>query len=394
MNQPSKLRFPLRSALEEIPSRDAVLRVQGRLFERAGELHTKRSRLIRTFLLSTAAAALVVGTLLLGAVWSPFDSTGRRTEAGALLTEDGSEFKRLQSESAPASVRLADGSVLRAAPGTRVVGLGSTATEFVVLLERGAVDIWVTPGGPRRFRIEAKWARIEVVGTEFRVTRKEHGAEVFVREGRVLVYSPTLKDGVAALGPGEHLEVGENAPSPPLGFSAPQESGPFAEPTLVLPPPLHDDSNAGPVSAFRVESKGPAPPMPSSISQNAFVIATETFATLRDQADRARVARDHARAESLYREILARFPHDPRLGSVRYALALACLEQPGGAARAREALLSLLLARPAKSLEEDTLVRLIELEASLGLPAESARHRQLYLEKFPTGRHRARLDLP
>jgi transmembrane sensor len=98
------------------------------------------------------------------------------------------------------NVRLADGSMLRLGPESTVsVAMGE---ERRVRLIRGRAFFEVNPDPERPFRVEAGQVRVTVVGTAFEVRHDEHGADVTVREGRVLVEP---ESGMAA---SERLEAG------------------------------------------------------------------------------------------------------------------------------------------------------------------------------------------
>src|SRR5690606_11504771 len=110
-------------------------------------------------------AALVLGIIGAGA-WRglqdpPLWTAGSR---GPLKLATGSPVATMEARAKPHTVRFADASQVRIAPGSRIVPLVSTDTSFELLLDRGSAEFTVTPGGPRRWVVDAGSARIEVVG--------------------------------------------------------------------------------------------------------------------------------------------------------------------------------------------------------------------------------------
>jgi transmembrane sensor len=185
---------------------------------------------------------LVLGSVsLLGAVaiWALIFLTLRSPEAKvdraaptALLVSDGRPLAALESSDQPLTVRLSDASEIRLAAGGRIEPLSSSGSRFELLLARGSAEFSVTPGGPRRWLIEAGAARVEVVGTVFRVTRAGTSVRVSVSRGSVLVRGENVRGWVQRLNAGEHLTVAgkERAnvvPAPvPVVVSAAAETSP------------------------------------------------------------------------------------------------------------------------------------------------------------------------
>ncbi|HTV22112.1 MAG TPA: FecR family protein, partial [Polyangiaceae bacterium] len=116
-----------------------------------------------------------------------------------LLTRDARRFELLEAPALPVPaaggararpptaataqstrVDFTDGSSIEAAPGTRVEALASSPGEFAVMVRRGVAQFHVTPGGPRRWRIEASRARVEVLGTVLSVESDDAGTSVRV----------------------------------------------------------------------------------------------------------------------------------------------------------------------------------------------------------------------
>lgn len=157
----------------------------------AGPMRTRASQRRRPAIAFAAVASLAVAALL--ALWlrpSPLAVTV------ALPVPSGGVVV--------AETKLADGSKLEPAPGTRVEILRSTASEFATLQRRGRCRYEVTPGGPRKWTIETDLATVEVIGTVFTVERSDDGLTVEVERGRVFVRGGARAE---TLGPGDRLHL-------------------------------------------------------------------------------------------------------------------------------------------------------------------------------------------
>jgi hypothetical protein len=330
---------PLCEILLDPIQKDAVDRMWRGI--RARRASPRRPALV---LLAAAAAAVL---LALGG-WQLEKALAPR----ALLTDEGQIFRRLvAAPEASARQLFADGSTIEAAPGARLQGLASTPQEFSVLLEEGTVDFSVNPGGPRRWVVEAKVARVEVAGTRFRVTRHGDEVRVAVAEGVVAVRSIWLAQGVQRLSAGEEV--------------------------VVKPPP----ARATPVLA-------PSPwPLPSAVSRRVQSAARESAADLMRQADAARLARNSVRAEQLLDRLVREYPGSSQSPLAAYTLGVVRLQR-ARAPQAIEALrLAIALGAPA-TLQQDCYLRLVEAELASGRRRRAQLASEEYRRHFPTGRHR------
>lgn len=362
-DSPSRMRErgrPLREALRDPVNDAAVARMWHAIEARQG-----RARRQRGWILPAMAATVLAG---LGALYAarpdPALLAGPAPE-GPLLTAEKTEFVGLDTVGeGPRAQRFADGSVLEAAGETRIEGLAFTAHEVTLLLERGSVEVSVPPGGPRRWTIEAKLARVEVLGTRFSVTRSEERVEVAVSEGTVLVRSTLLPEGVRRLVAGQAVRI-EDAPQaePPKPTSS---ADPEAEPL-------------GPVVPPRPSSAGGRPTSPATV-------VTE----LMRRADAARLAGDPALAELLLERVVRGSPRDPRAPLAAFTLGVIRMDR-GDLPRALEAFrLSIALGAPA-TLQEDCYLRSVEAELRSSRPERARATSEEYRRKFPAGRHRRAL---
>ena len=112
----------------------------------------------------------------------------------------------MQSDGAPclgpiASPRVAldDGSSIVLDPHTELEVLENDGARMRLWMRSGAADFDVTPGGPRRWSIEVGVVSVEVIGTSFRVERRESNVHVSVTRGTVVVRGPTTPEGLVRL---------------------------------------------------------------------------------------------------------------------------------------------------------------------------------------------------
>jgi transmembrane sensor len=356
-------RWPLREQLRD-PVDDASIERMWRTIETQQQVSPRRAKVATWCLAAVAAVVLfVIGGAQL-----------RQTlRSQVLLTDSDTAFVRLV---APASAtirqRFADGSTIEAAPNTTVQGLASTPQEFSTLLERGSINVSVTPGGPRRWIIETKLARVEVVGTKFSVERLANDeVSVAVKEGVVLVRSALLAQGVERLSAGHSLHIVPPAPrlQPPEPLpSLSSSTSTVSEPTSPLPN----------VAAARTTATI------SSASPH------QTAATLMQQADAARVSGEVATAERLLEQLVREEPDDPQATLAAYTLGVVRL-QLGEKVQAIDALRLALALGPSSSLQQDCYLRLVEAELAVGHRDVALQANREYQRRFPAGRHRRAL---
>lgn len=284
--------------------------------------------------------------------------------AGPLLTRAEQRFASVEGPTAgaPARVELADGSSIEAFPGARVDGLASSASEFVVLLRRGRARFLVQPGGPRRWLIETRNARVEVVGTVFSVDADEASASVQVEVGTVLVRSPVLPDGVQRLDAGQSLELA--APALPAASSS-----------------VSGDS-----------SPAPSPPVHARTPARHGKQRQASAAALWEGADAARRNGEPGRAAALLERLLQDYPDDSQVAAAAFTRGVLQLDQLGQAARAASSFRQALELGIGAALREDCYWRwaraLERAGDGAGVRAAVAEYRRVY----PQGRHRHTLE--
>lgn len=264
---------------------------------------------------------------------------------------------------------LRDGSrILIETPNTQITKRRESNTEVVFELKAGAASFDVAHRPERAFRVQAGPVQVEVIGTKFRVERRDERTEVSVERGRVRV---SWSDDSTELSVGEH-----GVYPPPLAVasaSAPASAAPPANATSTdtEPPP----TSARQTNAARSVASEPSEHAPS---------AEELFTT----ADHARAEGRPQDAARTLRELLQQFPHDGRAPLAAFALGRLLLERLGQPAEAARAFAQArALAGGSSALAEDALAREADAWRAAGRSSEAARAATLYRTKYPHGTH-------
>lgn len=367
MSKNSMWSAPLRHSLHEPSDAAALARIRAEVLERSAPSRSRRASWSPRVAVIVAACAFVLGVTLL--------VRSRVADPARLLTNEGAEFTRIEGKNGGESVLFTDGSRLAVERGASVVGLASTPNEFAVLLERGRVDVEVTPGGPRRWIVEAKWARIEVVGTRFSVEREAERVRVNVREGVVVVRGASLPEGVARVTAGQSVEVrgrGEGS------SERAARVGPGPDPSREL------SRSAAEVPA-EIVGKEPKDADFRDVAKKE-TSAFETADRLFERADDARARGQWREAETLLERLVREHPAHPRAALAAYTLGVVLVRQ-GKKHEAVNAFELVLQLAPSRSLREDALLRLVETELARGAREHADERAREYRAWFPAGRH-------
>ncbi len=170
---------------------------------------------------------------------------------GPLRLVDGSGVTaaRLRNDAlAPATVRLSDRSTLTLHPHTTLLPTHNDGRAMELQLRQGAADFAVTPGGPRRWRIDCGVATITVVGTAFTLDRRESSLRVAVSHGTVWVDGAWVPGGHRVLTAGQSLAVSRPAPRAPqvvVAASSPPPSRPAPRAVVAAAPPWRAQAQRG-----------------------------------------------------------------------------------------------------------------------------------------------------
>ncbi|MEO6953800.1 MAG: FecR domain-containing protein [Polyangia bacterium] len=272
-------------------------------------------------------------------------------------------------------VRYADGS--RATPTTpdaRLTVAIVSRTLVVSQLHVGAYHFEVEPDPQRTFRVVAGTVEIEVLGTQFTVTRRATEVRVEVDSGRVRV---------ACRGTRTELTTGESG-----AFSLAGEG------VASTPPP--------PAVASDAPDLGSAPPVTGQkrtwlrlAQAGDFDAAYAALARTRDVArgpaelmlasDAARLSHHSPEALPPLRAVVTRYAHDPRAPLAAFTLGRILLDELGRPTEAAEAFARTRTLAPDGPLAEDALAREVEAwsrASDLGRARERA---ETYLSRYPHG---------
>jgi transmembrane sensor len=360
-------------------------------------------RLVASVALGLLASAVLAVLVLLGARW-PSSEVARRAAApqsagSPLLTKEAHRFEQLEAlpDGAPARVELADGSSIEALPGARVDGLASGASDFVVVVRRGRARFAVTPGGPRRWLIDTRDARVEVVGTVLSVEADGAGSTVQVEVGTVVVRSAALADGVQRLEAGQSLRLTPPAPQAATPPASPLEAAPAAATAPEATTPEAAASVEAPTfaSARSTARRAPGADRPradAAPDRRTAVPARPRAAELWEEVDAARRENRPARAAELLGRLLRDHPEDSQAALAAFTLGVLQLDQlqrPEQAARSFEQALDLGLGA---ALREDCYARWARAAVRMGDPAAGRAVLAEYERHYPRGRHRASIE--
>lgn len=291
------------------------------------------------------------------------------------------------SSAPPARVEFADGSSIEASPGARVEALASKPGEFAVAVRRGRAQFRVTPGGPRRWRIEASHAQVDVLGTVLWVESDAGGTSVRVDVGHVLVRSPELPGGSRPVAAGEVLRLG----APLTGLDAAPENQSPELPQRGLEPEPH--AAAGAASAARAGAeprRAPVARAPAPTRSRAGV--GTAAASLWQEADEARRGGEPARAAELLARLVQGYPEDSQVALAAFTLGvlqLDRLERPVEAAESFQRALELGIGA---ALRDDAYLRWAEALSRVRDRARLEMVSAEYARLYPRGRQRAAIE--
>jgi len=345
-------------------------------------------------------------------------AAGGADAVAPLLTRDARRFELLEAPPAlphsavpgnavPASavaasgaptarVDFADGSSIEASPGARVEALASSAGEFAVAVRRGLAQFRVTPGGPRRWRIDGSHARVEVLGTVLWVESDDGGTSVRVDVGRVLVHSPDLPGGSRHVDAGQSLRLGAPPPAPDAAgaLRAPEATG--GEPAAAAraapnaqrarSSALHErPRRANPEApvAHRERARDGAGAVPV---RSRAGVATAA-AALWESADEARRNGQPALAALRLTELVEEYPADSQVALAAFTLGVLQLDHLARPFEASEWFQRALELGLGAALREDAYLRWAE---ALSRARDHARLDMVsaeYARQYPRGRH-------
>lgn len=291
----------------------------------------------------------------------------------------------------PLTLELSDRSRVVLAPhaSTRLVQLAGDRVELG--LERGRLDLDVSPQPGRTWRVTAGPFAVDVLGTAFSVEWQPESRTmtVAVARGSVHVRGGSLPEEGSRLHADQRLEVRD--PSTPIAAVEPPPSEPPAAP--AEPPRrapawrrlLDTGDHAAAIAALERDG-----------------LTTQLARLDADDLDRVAHAARLAGATDPAREALStlrrRFPRDPRARTAAFLLGRVALDLAGDPTAAAAWFTTYLQEQPNGALAEEARGRLLQLRRDAGDLALARAAAQDYLEHHPGGSRaaqaRALLEAP
>jgi len=300
----------------------------------------------------------VLGLGLAGAVAGAFLTLNRQGDPVV------SAFQRAALETAgdAMAVKLDDGSRLELSAHTRLRVTENQPSSVALGLERGRVDLDITPRPGRHFSVLAAGVEVRVTGTRFSVELgPSRTVEVAVERGSVEVSwgnAPKRR-----LGAGERWSVDLAQPAP----SEAREPSPVPEAPRATASPSAADA---PTAA--------AAPVPR---EPAVAGARELF----DLGNAARRAGDAAGAARAYELLLEHHAGDARAGLAAFELGRLRMDRLGDVHGAIQALQRAVALAPGAGFREDAMARLVDAYSAAGSMERCRSAQSAYLESYPSG---------
>lgn len=321
-------------------------------------IRLRRSPRTRRHVVWAAISLASVATLV--SLWFARQDSGALRTSADVAWRDGVRGTRVTFE---------DGSSIDARRGELEL-LQNEPERLRMWLRDGAATFDVTPGGARRWVVEAGSVTVEVMGTRFDVQIVGERVQVNVARGRVFVRGPTVPRGGVMLGAGESVEASA------------AELGRAPSPSSEGPAPRASRSTR----STEDEATGPGTHDTRREAVRARDSSRELEASSLERADSLRA---QGRARDAIRELTS-VADDPRADRAERALAaftagklFAESDEHAEAIRSFELASTLGLGEP---LREDACARRAESLAALRDP-RAAEAIDEYVARYPRGRH-------
>lgn len=340
---------------------------------RAHRTRRRRRAMGATLSVLAAAGAIVMGISVPWSALSPFEATS----PSAPLAAPAANYERV--------IRFADGSRVEPIEDARVIVSEVRDERVAVRLERGAIEVEVTPRSTREFVIDVGAVQVLVLGTAFHVHRlPDDRVAVSVDRGRVRVQ---WSDDAAELG------AGSTGIYPPVSVAEPSAMAESDAPHPSLPARARARASSGArLERWRsLAERGEYAAAFESLEREGAAAVRDDVEELLLAADAARLSGHAARALPWLERIERHHSRDPRsaLASFTRGRILMSLGRPEEAAQVFERIIS---RETAGSLSEDALARAIEAHHRAGNVRRVGELGSRYLARFPTGRWKNRVE--
>lgn len=291
---------------------------------------------------------------------------------------------------APAALRgrfaLSDASRIQLSPGARATLQANSGSAFELRLTEGSARFEVTPGGPRRWRIDCELATVTVIGTTFTLDRRTDYLRVSVEHGRVWVDGPRVPGLHQALTAGQSFTLDARTESPAaeaLRLTPGELPTSRARPRPTPPAEWRERAAAGdPQGAWTVLGD-------QGFAQTAREANPDTLLAL---ADVARRTRRHALATPLLVRVVDDHPRHPEAAMAAYTLGRDALALRRDAPQASHWFERALGLQPPRVLEEDIRARLVESRGAAGDRAGACTAARDLAARFPSSARLATLQ--
>lgn len=320
------------------------------------------------------------------------------------------------------ALRLPDGSVATAlSPDAELKAIAPQPGRTVLQLMRGSARFQVQPDPNRVFRVESGRVAVEVLGTEFTVTRRAEHTEVAVARGRVRVlwdsHYTELGAGSAGSFPPESADSARPPALPPSSVSvigsadgdrsagdlgaAPSVADAGAAPALLpaarpraLPsaPRVYAERPQGPSAPTggdlwrRLAQQGQFDQAYRVLEAGDLLAASTSPEDLLLIADIARLSNHPAQAIAPLEKLLRTHRGDSRAALCAFTLGRVLLEDLGKPRQAAAAFREAQSLDPGFAMIEDALAREVKALWQAGDPVAAHDRAVEYLRRFPEGR--------
>ncbi len=306
-------------------------------------------------------------------------------------------YHGINAEAAAREITFVDGSRIHLEARSSLRVLSNGGGSFVTKLDEGEAAFHVTPGGPRRWIVEAGDVTVEVVGTVFSVNRDSEGVSVAVERGIVLVRGQ-VPGGEIRLTRGQKvstrpasLQLSAEIDLPSKKPASTKHEQSDADPSRAISlsdladeTPRGDDASKEDSSAEEQKRSTPASAPTEPQAERSEAAADPTRLSLDELLEHADVARREGKNEQaasyFYLASLRASSGDSRRGMA--ALSFARISSDQGAI-VRTLIRGLSSMPP--SLREPALARLVRAAQKAGNTSLATKYARVYLGEFPVG---------
>lgn len=314
----------------------------------------------------------------------------RPTAPAALTLADGRPLLAGTTLPAGAVLRLSDRSRVALSEGASLTLTRHAPTAVEFTLRAGHASFEVTPGGPRRWRVDCGLATVTVVGTGFDLDLDPARLTVSVRHGAVRVAGARVAGASQLLRAGASLAVWATPPTPPMLIAPAQVLVDAGVAGHGRPAAAAGPARRPTVAVARAHVDASTPDAPPRVVADAAVVDPAEALWLR--ADGARRARRYADAAALLVTLVDEHPGSARAPMAAFLVGrdrLRALRQPALAAEAFDRAIELGLA---DGLREEAWLGLVESRWQSGDRAGARSAAGVYRTMYPRGAHRGYID--